>query len=399
MIKLSSRPCRTGLLIGGFILSSIAPLMSEGEPIWVPKLEDSQVFVTYGELKRLTDQAASAQKLPPPPPAPAVPACLSQTRYQVTCNKLIPQLTATFVAENLSSGWTSIGLGSFNAATSEALPPSVRLARADGQTLLLLEKPGRTELTLKLAPSSDGTFEIDPPEGSALSSLELATPPADHTFHLTGADGMSTRYDQAAVISLRPGASPLRLALVSKDDTSPQGLAHENAIITEASFQTQMAQDGAQLTSVRLRLEHSAATILPVNLPTGAEMLRCAILDAPVPTHNTAAGTHLVVPAPTSRADSSKGTEITFSYFLQGSALKTAEGEQDLSLPRFALLIRRLDWTVEFPDGLQLTAQGNLELQASPAPQGHVLQLTRRLCRDSTTQARITYRQPNLNVR
>jgi hypothetical protein len=90
---------------------------------------------------------------------------------------------------------------------------------------------------------------------------------------------------------------------------------------------------------------------------------------------------------------------VTFTYFLRGAALHDAEGEIDLALPRTSLLIRRLDWTIELPEGLQLTASGNLEHQASPAPKSHVLQLSRRLCRDDVTQTRITYRHPNLNVR
>lgn len=129
-------------------------------------------------------------------------------------------------------------------------------------------------------------------------------------------------------------------------------------------------------------------------------MLRCAIQGKPVPAKSSAeAGLLFSLPTPANREDVANTTEVSCSYFLQGSALHTAEGELDLTLPRTPLLIRRLDWTVELPEGLELTATGNAEPQATPAPQGHVLQLSRRLCRDSATQARITYRKPNLNAR
>jgi hypothetical protein len=94
----------------------------------VPKLEDSQVFITYGELKRLTDQAAIAQRPSPPPPVPVVPACLTQVRYQLKFEKTTPQLIATFTAESLSSGWASLPLGSFHSAAQDPVQPSTRLA-------------------------------------------------------------------------------------------------------------------------------------------------------------------------------------------------------------------------------------------------------------------------------
>jgi hypothetical protein len=399
MLKPSSLRSRIDLLIGVLILTAIAPLKSEPEPVWVPKLEDSQVFITYGELKRLTDQAAIAQRPSPPPPVPVVPACLTQVRYQLKFEKTTPQLIATFTAENLSSGWASLPLGSFHSAAQDPVQPSTRLARLDDQVLLILEKPGRAELTLSLAPSADGAFEIHLPAQSALNSLEWAAPPPEYAVQLTQADGTSTRHDQASIVSLRPDKSPWRLDIVKRNETPSQGLAHNSAIITEALFQTQMAQDGAQLTSVTVRLEHSTATILPLILPDGAEMLRCAVFGKPVSSQSSSAGIHLTLPAPSNHGDPDNSTEVTFTYFLRGAALHDAEGEIDLALPRSPLLIRRLDWTIELPEGLQLTASGNLEHQASPAPKSHVLQLSRRLCRDDVTQTRITYRHPNLNVR
>lgn len=399
MLKPSSLRSRIDLLIGVLIFTAIAPLKSESEPVWVPKLEDSQVFITYGELKRLTDQAAIAQKVPAPLPGPVVPACLTQVRYQLKFEKNTPQLIATFTAENLSSGWTSLPLGRFHAAAQDAVSPSTRLARLDDQVLLILEKPGRAELNLSLVPTVDGAFEIHLPIQSALNSLEWDAPPPEYAVQLTQADGTSTRHDQAGVVSLKPDKSPWRLALVKRNETLSQGLAHNSAIVTEALFQTQMAQDGAQLTSVSVRLEHSTATTLPLVLPDGAEILRCAAFGKPISSQTTSAGIHLTLPAPSTNGDQTNSTEVTFTYFLRGAALHDAEGEIDLVLPRTPLLIRRLDWTIELPEGLQLTATGNLEPQASPAPNSHVLQLSRRLCRDDVTQTRITYRHPNLNVR
>jgi len=385
----------TGILI----LIATAPLKGELEPAWPPSMEDSQVFITYGELRRLTEQAAAANKAPPPPPGPPVAACLTQVQYKLSFENNTPQLTATFTAENLTNGWASVPLGAFEAAALDAVPPETRLARVEGQVMLMLEKPGRVTFTLQLAPAVDGSFEIHPPVQAALGSLEVDTPPAEHLLHLQQADGAQSRLEQSGLIRLPQG--PLRLALSRRDEPLAGGLAQDTAIITEAMFQTQIAQDGAQLTTVTLKLEHESASGLALTLPTGAEMLRCAVQGKPSPTQdNTAGGLQLSLPAPESGKEQATGaTEVVFSYFLQGSALHAAEGELDLSLPRTPLLIRRLDWTVELPEGLELSAQGNVELQAAPAPQRHVLQLHRRLCRDNLTQARITYRKPNLNAR
>lgn len=399
MIKPSPLRCRTGFVTGILILIATAPLKGELEPVWPPSLEDSQVFITYGELRRLTEQAAAANKAPPPPPGPPVAACLTQVQYKLSFENNTPQLTATFTAENLTNGWASVPLGAFEAAALDVVPPETRLARVEGQVLLMLEKPGRVAFTLQLAPAVDGSFEIHPPVQAALGSLEVDTPPAEHLLHLRQADGAASRLEQSGLIRLPQG--PLRLALSRRDEPLAGGLAQDTAIITEAMFQTQIAQDGAQLTTVTLRLEHESASGLALTLPTGAEMLRCAVQGKPSPTQdNAAGGLQLSLPAPESGKEQAPGaTEVVFSYFLQGSALHAAEGELDLSLPRTPLLIRRLDWTVELPEGLELSAQGNVELQAAPAPQRHVLQLHRRLCRDNLTQARITYRKPNLNAR
>lgn len=398
MIKPSSLRSRTGLVSGILLLAAATPLKSEPEPVWPPSLEDSQVFITYGELRRLTEQAAAAKQTPPPPPGPAVAACLTQAQYRLAFENGAPQLTAQFTAENLTAGWAAVPLGAFDAAALDPLPPEARLARVEGQVTLLLEKPGRTVVTLRMAPAADGSFELNPPAQSALCSLELAAPPADHLLHLRQADGTHSRHEQAGLLRLRQG--PVTLLLARRDETPPAGLAQDAAIIAEAVFQTQIARDGAQLTSVTLRLEHEAATALALTLPAGAEMLRCAVQGRPAPAKSGGqADLLLSLPAPEAAAEKAGLTEVILSYFLQGSALHAAEGELELSLPRTPLLIRRLDWTVELPEGLELTAQGNAELQAAAAPQGHVLQLTRRLCRDNATQARVTYRKPNPAVR
>lgn len=396
MIHRSPSPRRTGLAAGAFvIIAALAPLSGGQETLRPTKLEDSQVLITYGELRRLTEEAAQVRKEPPAPPGPPVEACLTQARFQLTFEKGEPRLNAAFLAENLSGGWASVPLGAFHAAAWSAVPPESRLARSGGQVRLLLEKPGRAELKLGLAPGPEGVFVIDPPAEAALSWMEWEAPPEGLAVQLTRADGAASRHERAGAASLAPDTGLMRLALVRRDESTPADRAQDSAIITEAVCQSQIAQDGAQLTSLSLRLEHGTAAVLPMELPAGAELLRCAVQGKPVAAGSGAGGGLTIsLPAPTGEGDKAAATEVTLSYFLQGGALHAAEGELELTLPRSTLLIRRLEWTVELPEGLHLTAHGNVEPQAAAAPQSHVIQLSRRLCRDSVTQARITYRQP-----
>ena len=391
--------CRAGAFTGAFLLLAALPLRGEPEPVWVPSLDDSQVFITYGELRRLIEKAA-APVAAPKPPAPPVDACLTEARFQLRFDKSAPRLSARLTAENLADTWAALPLGALAAAAPPALPADTRLARVDGEVRWVLEKAGRHSLELELLPDADGAFEIACPAQAALVALELEAPPPELAVQIADAAGRSSRHEQAATLRLSIAQSPLRLSLVPRDQEAPLAAVKDTALVTTAQFQTLVAQDGAQFTSVSLRLEHGGAATLPLSLPAGAELLRCAVRGRPVPAETDASGAlTLNLPAPSApppgAAAAETLTEVTLSYFLQGAALHSAEGEFDLTLPRTPLLIRQLDWTVELPEGLEASAKGNIALKASPAPQTNVLHLGRRLCRDSITQARVTYRHPH----
>lgn len=389
--------CLPRLIAGLSLILPLSLLHSEPGPPPLSSLDDSQVFITYGELRRLITAATPPAPSPPPPQAP-VPACLTLAAYQLRFVQDLPQLLATFTVENLTDQWASVSLGACHAGLLEPLPADTRLARIKGDLHLLLENRQRVELALQILPSADGTFSLHPPPEAALATLTLADPPANHVTQLTHTDGRSTRHGGAALIGFGIGESPLRLAVVANDATPTPRATMNSVIITEAAFSTQIARDGAQLTSLRLQVEHGSTELVALQLPEGAELLRCTVAGKPIVNEPSGAGPlQLPLAAPTSPTPDlpSPGSEVTLSYFLQGQPLHEAEGELTLSLPRTPQLIRQLDWTVELPEGLELTAHGSIEIQPAAAPQRNVLQLTRRLCRDSATEARITYRKPN----
>jgi hypothetical protein len=381
--------CLLGLTAGLFFAPSLAPLLSQPEPPPLPSLAESRVLIPYDELRRLI--AAATPPAPIQPPAVPVPACLTHASYQLQFAQDQPQLLATFTVENLTEQWTAVSLGAGHAGLLDPLPATTRLARIKGDLHVLLETQQKLELTLQLFPGADGSFSLQAPPEAALATLTLSAPPADHVITLTYADGRSSRYERACQIGLGDGEGPLRLAL-GGTDTSPKPPASINSIIiSEAVFSTQIAKDGAQLTSLRMQVEHGSAERLSLHLPVGAELLRCSVAGKPTAIQPTGP-LALPLASPTAQTGPS---EIELSYFLQGEKLHEAEGELTLSLPRSPHLIRLLDWTVELPEGLELTAHPSIERKPTPAPQPHVLQLTRRLCRDSATEARITYRKPN----
>lgn len=380
-----------GLTAGLFLISPLAPLHSQPEPPQLPNLAESRVLIPYDELRRLI--AAATPPAQVQPPAVPVPACLMQAAYQLQFVQNQPQLIATFTVENLTEQWTSISLGSSHAGLLEPLPASTRLARIKGELHVLLETKQRLELTLQIFPGADGSFSLRPPSEAALATLAFPDPPADQVITLTYADGQSSRYERASQIGFTEGDGPLRLAVVGYDSSPNPPISTNSIIISDAVFSTQIANDGAQLTSLRMQIELGSAEHLTLHLPKGAELLRCTVAGKPSAIQPAATGL-LALPLAAPTAETETG-EIELSYFLHGEKLHEAEGELTLSLPRSPHLIRLLDWTVELPQGLELTAHPSIERKPSPAPQPNVLQLTRRLCRDSATEARITYRKPN----
>lgn len=402
MIRLiASRPWSLRLAAALSLALALYPAPAHSQdspPARVPSLDDSPVLIPYSELRRLLAAAVPSTTTPAQPPPAPVPACLTQAAYRLSFVQKQPQLLATFTVENLTDHWASVSLGHCHATHSEPLPPDTRLTRIKGDLHLLLEKSQRVELTLQLVPSADGAFLFAPPLEAALTTLAVAEPPPDQVIQILHTDGRNIRHANATTIGLEATDGPLRLSLVDHQNTEPAAATMNSLIITDAAFQTQVAQDGAQLTSVRLLVEHSSPERLTLQLPTGAELLRCTVGGKPIllePTGPEALSLPLAAPIQATPPATTGQTEIVLSYFLQGEKLHEAEGELTLSLPRTPQLIRQLEWTVELPEDLELTAHGTIAIQPAAAPQRHVLQLSRRLCRDSATEARITYRKPN----
>lgn len=398
-------PRRPGLVAGCLLLLLTTPAFTAPPetPLPLPAtLDDSRVVISYADLRQLIERASTRVE-PEPPLAPPVPACLIEARYHLRFEQNEPRLEAAFTVENLSATWAALPLGEAGAATlAEALPAGLRLARQNDQLLLVLEKTGRATCLLQLLPTARGAFEWSVPAAAALAALEIDAPPPTHSVQFTWPDGVVTTREHPLRTGLTPAQGPVRLSVVDRQTGPPASPpALDAALISEAAFQSQIARDGAQLTQVVLRVEHRTASSLRLTLPDQAELLRGSVAGRPLPAEVTARGGTLDLPLPAPDSATVNATEVTLTYFAQGTALHPSEGEFNLALPRTPLLMHRLDWTIELPEGLEISAQGNAEPvplpaagSASPTAPRHTLQLTRRLCRDSLTQVRLTYRLP-----
>ncbi len=389
-------PRRPGLLAGCLLLLlATAATATPPDPLLPATLDDSRVVLSYADLRQLIERASAPAKVETPP-GPPLPACLIEARYRLRFEQNQPRLEAAFTVENLTGAWAALPLGEASAATlAEALPEGLRLARPKEQLLLVLEKSGRATCRLQLLPAASGAYEWSVPAEAALAALEIDAPPPTLAVQIAWPDGVITHREQPLLTGLTSAQGLVRLTVVDRE-TGPPASPHalDAAIISEASFQSQIARDGAQLTHAILRIEHRAAASLRLQLPAQAELLRGAVAGRPLPAEVTATEGALMIPLPAPGADAERTTEVTLTYFVQGAPLHASEGEFDLALPRSPLLMHRMDWSVELPEGLEISAQGNAETQPVAAPRRHALQLTRRLCRDSATQVRLTYRHP-----
>ncbi len=387
-------PRRPGLVSGCLLLLATLSLQAAPDPLPPAMLDESRVVISYADLRQLIERASPPP--PQPPPSPPVAACLVEARHHLRFEAEQPVFEAAFTVENLSASWASIALGeSAGMLPLGTLPEGLRLARQHERLLLILEKAGRVACQLQLLPSVAGAYELTVPAEAAFASLQIDAPPSTQAVQITWPDGSQSRHEQALLLGLHPAQTPLRVAVVDREG-GPPAHAHalDAALIGEASFQTQIARDGAQLTQVSLRIEHRAAATLSLRLPPNAELLRGTLKGQPLPAGIASAGEALSIPLPPPNDPEKNTTEVSLAYFAQGAALHPSEGEFDLELPHSPLLMRRLDWSIELPEGLELSARGNAEAQPSPAPQRHVLHLARQLCRDSATQVRVTYRHP-----
>ncbi len=365
-------------LLGAAVAAMAAPAQ-----INTPKLDDSEVRISYAELKRLLAAAQPAvtvtvSKTPP------VSAALLSAVYRIDWQAA--QITAQMQAENFSDQWQSIPLAGAALGAVSVKPADARIVVLDDQLCLITGKAGPVSLELSFAlPVGTSSITLHPAP-SAVAAIETTALPEGRHLSVQHAGGTATLMSACRhALPASGGAVTLTLA----DSKAPAVITGtDEAIISTATYTTQVVRDGSVLTEGTLIARHDSPIRLTLHLPEQSKLLQCHVngtLTRPLIQN----GTQLDIPLAEPTTDGAE-SEIKLSYTSAQPALQLAEGEIDLALPQTPVFARQIDWTVQLPDYYDLSTTGNIDAITDPKPGLH---LRKSLCRDQQPQARITYRK------
>jgi hypothetical protein len=178
-------------------------------------------------------------------------------------------------------------------------------------------------------------------------------------------------------------------------------IATAEAMVSEAKCHLRAVADGSTQTTAQYAIRHQAPLAWQLELPAGVEILTCHVAGKPARPLQRSGGIELPLPAPP--ANEKEPTTITLVYAAKTAPFDPVSGQLALELPRTALFIERLDWTVSLPGAFEPTAvSGNLS--AVPAPtdaantdrDGSLITLRKDLCRGERPTVEIFYQRRTL---
>ncbi len=357
-------------------------------------LDESEVRITYGELKRLV--AATLPKEPPLPaakPPPQVPAAVVSALYEL--NSQASTITAEMRIENFDGEWHAVPLAGAGTGVLTVDPKDARLVVADDHLCLITDKAGaqNVKLTFALAKAGQGTtLHLG---ASPIASLAVKELPDGKVLRLQ--HGAATQTLTSAGLAALPGAGgevTFTLEDARKAAQAPAAGLTDDAIVSTALYTTQVVRDGSALTEGAITVRHDHAARLILLLPESAKLLQCHVNGEPV-RPAVGEGNRLEIPLDDPATDGAE-SEVKLSFTAVLAALQVAEGELDLALPQTALFAKQIDWNVQLPASYDLSFSGNVDpiSEKTTAPGLH---LRKSLCRDQQPQARITYRKRTTN--
>jgi hypothetical protein len=355
-------------------------------------LDESEVRITYGELKRLIAAQEKAAPPHPPPKPPPVPVALAATSCVADLTPGKESLAVEFQFENLTGAWELVPLVRAGTGAAICEPPEARFVTQEGQICAVTENAGRgnAKLVFPLRGQEPLGLAFLP---CAVLALEIKNA-GDGRSLLLRREGGEAILAREGIVPLPADGGEIRFSLEDGSTPPPQGTETlaitDDAIMSSAEYATIVAPDGALLTEgvIKVRLDQPAA--LPLVLPDGARLLSCRVAGRPL--RPALKEKRLDIPLQSSREGAE--VEVCISYTEARPALAAAEGEIEIALPQSGWFAREVLWSVKFPPGLQTTHQGNVEPAAQSAPVSpDTLHLKKSLCRDDRPSARITYRR------
>ncbi|MBB5032013.1 hypothetical protein [Prosthecobacter vanneervenii] len=376
------------------LMSAGALLAQTPRPVTSATLDESEVRITYGELKRLV--AATLPKEtpePPKPPPPPITAALLSALYDL--NAKAGALTAEMQVENFDGGWHAIPLAGATMGATAVEPKDARLVVADGHICLITDKAGaqQVKLSFALAAPGQGTvLHLAPAPIAALTFNEL--PDGKNMRLQQGANTLSLSAPGKVALPSQGGEVTLSIEDSRKPVQPAAASGTDDAIISEATYNTEVVRDGSVLTEGAVLVRHDHTTRLELKLPESAKLLQCHVNGEPVrPVVKDAV--RLEIPLDDPATDGAE-SEVKFSFTAMLPPLQTAEGELELALPQTPLFAKQIDWNVQLPTAYELSFSGNVD-PVSEKTTATGLHLRKSLCRDQQPQARITYRKRSSN--
>jgi hypothetical protein len=358
------------------------------------KLDDSEVRITYGELKRLV--AATLPKEPPPPapkPLPPIPAALLSAVYHIDTHA--DTITAEMQAENFDGEWHTVPLAGAATGVLAVEPKDARLVVADDCLCLVTDKVGtqNVKLTFALAKAGQGTtLHL---AASAIASLAVKELPEGKVLRLQhGATSQTLTTEGLAALPAQGGEVTFAFEDARKAAQPPIASLTDDAIVSMASYTTQVVRAGSALTEGSITVRHDHPARFMLQLPESAKLLQCHVNgDAVRPIIGEANRVEIPLDDP---ATDGAESEVKLSFTAVLTPLQLAEGELDLALPQTPLFAKQIDWSVQLPASYDLSFSGNVD-PITDKTNASGLQLRKSLCRDQQPQARITYRKRTTN--
>lgn len=382
------KPLLVLLLAASSILAQTSP------PVTSATLDESEVRITYGELKRLV--AATLPKEPPPPalkPPPPVPAALLSVLYHLDPEASI--LTAEMQVENFDGGWHTVPLAGAAVGVLAVEPKNARLVVVDDFLCLITDKAGAQSVKLTFALATTGQGTTLHLAASPIASLAVKALPEGKILRLQ--HGTTSQTLATAGLSALPaqgGEVTVTFDDARKAVQSASASLTDDAIVSASSYTTQVVRDGSVLTEGTISVRHDHPVRFILQLPESAKLLQCHVNGDPVrPTLGETS--RLEIPLDDPATDGAE-SEVKISFTAVLAPLQLAEGELDLALPQTPLFAKQIDWNVQLPAAYDLSFTGNVDPIADKTTVPG-LHLRKSLCRDQQPQARITYRKRTSN--
>jgi hypothetical protein len=376
------------------LLSATSLLAQSPQPITSATLDESEVRITYGELKRLV--AATLPKEPPPPatkPPLPVNAALLSALYQ-----LDPQastVTAEMQVENFDGEWHAVPLAGAALGVLTVEPKGSRLVVTNDHLCLITDKSGAqsVKLTFALAKAGQGTtLHL---AASPIASLAVKELPEGRVLRLQCGTTTQT-LTSAGLVALPATEADVTFSFEDARKAAPPVVASltDDAIVSTAVYTTQVVRDGSVLSEGAITVRHDQPAKLILQLPESARLLQCHVNGDPV--RATVGDVNRVeIPLDDPATDGAE-SEVKISFTVVLEPLQAAEGELALALPQTPFFVKQIDWNVQLPAAYDLSFSGNVDpiTDKATAPGLH---LRKSLCRDQQPQARITYRKRTTN--